>query len=151
MTQTEKIKKFIEQNGLGTSCNDCLKRFEVQTGLKVTYANFRRVYITFNEGKNILQVEPMQDPRFKTIEIQTKHGLPDIEWENVPLEETPTTEHIGKPVLVASLSLQKSNYFLLAVHSKGDKFWPTHNGFTVLEESTGYKRCFTAQSVRLIK
>lgn len=151
MTQTEKIKKFIEQNGLGTSCNDCMKRFEVQTGLKVTYANFRRTYITFNEGKNILQVGPTADPRFKMIEFEGKHGLPNLKWESIPLDETPTAEHIGKPVLIASPCLQKTNYTLLKVHNMGDKFWPTSAGFTVLEESTGYERCFIAESVRLIK
>lgn len=151
MTQTDHIKKFLTDNGLGNGCNDMLKRFELETGLQVTYANFRRVFITFNEGNNILQVGPLEDPRFKTIEHKDKNGLPFLTWENLQSDEIPTAKNVGHKVLICCYTAQNTTYTILAIHIKGDKYWRDHAGFTLLEESTGYQRAFHADSVRLIK
>lgn len=151
MTQTDHIKKFLTENGLGQGCNDSLQRFKLETGLDVTYANFRRVFITFNEGSNILQTGPTQDPRFKTIEHRDKHNLPFLVWETIPLDERPTAKHIGCQVLICDLTLQNTTYTVLAIHAKGDKYWKDYDGVSVLEQSTGYTRAFHADSVRLVK
>lgn len=151
MTQTEHIKNYLTKNGLGQGCNDSLKRFQLETGQVVTYANFRRVFITFNEGANILQTGPLEDPRFKTIEHKDKHGFPFLTWESIPADEKPSHLHIGREVLICDLTLQPTTYTIIAFHNQGDKFWKEYAGFSVLEKSTGYTRCFHADSVRLIK
>ena len=149
LTQTDKIKKFLTEDGLFGNCNTALKAFTDKTGLKVTYANFRRTYITFNGGVNILQEGPTQNPHFRTLSKRDRHDIEYFVWENIPIKEQPDLTHIGMAVLVAEREVRPDDFILKTVHFKGEKGWPTHNGYTLFQKSTEYNRCFIADQVRL--
>lgn len=150
-TQTDEIKTYLEKNGLGTSCNEALKKYEAEMGKKVAYSAFRRVYIMFTDGVNIKQTERQTAIGYETEIRQSKSGISYLVWKSIPENEriTTNTSCVGARVLVADWGENSAEYEILKTHRKGEPQWPDSDGVTLLEISTDNKRYMEVQSVRL--